>query len=134
MHITHTHTPPHNSALHIHTCTQTHTPCNFYNAIYICPEEYQRALRRKQCHCRGSFDEPTSKFCVACVTEAFDYLHGLGIIYRDLKPENLILDADGYLKLVRQVFILIVSCGIFLPQNCAIVANFFQFGGSCCFH
>ncbi|XP_048220129.1 cGMP-dependent protein kinase 2 isoform X2 [Perognathus longimembris pacificus] len=49
---------------------------------------------------RGSFDEPTSKFCVACVTEAFDYLHRLGIIYRDLKPENLILDAEGYLKLV----------------------------------
>ncbi|KAH0502312.1 cGMP-dependent protein kinase 2 [Microtus ochrogaster] len=83
---------------------------------------------------KGSFDEPTSKFCVACVTEAFDYLHGLGIIYRDLKPENLILDADGYLKLVRQVFLLIVSCGIFLPQNCAIVAISFQFGGSCCFH
>ncbi|XP_032190604.1 cGMP-dependent protein kinase 2 isoform X4 [Mustela erminea] len=49
---------------------------------------------------RGSFDEATSKFCVACVTEAFDYLHRLGIIYRDLKPENLILDAEGYLKLV----------------------------------
>ncbi|EPY76935.1 cGMP-dependent protein kinase 2 [Camelus ferus] len=49
---------------------------------------------------KGSFDEPTSKFCVACVTEAFDYLHRLGIIYRDLKPENLILDAEGYLKLV----------------------------------
>ncbi|KAM5338014.1 cGMP-dependent protein kinase 2 isoform 1-T2 [Glossophaga mutica] len=49
---------------------------------------------------RGSFDEPTSKFCVACVTEAFDYLHRLNIIYRDLKPENLILDAEGYLKLV----------------------------------
>ncbi|KAF5926720.1 hypothetical protein HPG69_001349, partial [Diceros bicornis minor] len=47
---------------------------------------------------RGSFDEATSKFCVACVTEAFDYLHRLGIIYRDLKPENLILDAEGYLK------------------------------------
>ncbi|KAG8515235.1 cGMP-dependent protein kinase 2 [Galemys pyrenaicus] len=49
---------------------------------------------------KGSFDESTSKFCVACVTEAFDYLHRLGIIYRDLKPENLILDAEGYLKLV----------------------------------
>ncbi|XP_025945459.1 cGMP-dependent protein kinase 2 isoform X4 [Apteryx rowi] len=49
---------------------------------------------------RGSFDESTTKFCVGCVTEAFDYLHHIGIIYRDLKPENLILDAEGYIKLV----------------------------------
>ncbi|NXQ86031.1 KGP2 kinase, partial [Nyctibius grandis] len=49
---------------------------------------------------RGSFDEATTKFCIGCVTEAFDYLHHIGIIYRDLKPENLILDAEGYIKLV----------------------------------
>ncbi|XP_069482666.1 cGMP-dependent protein kinase 2 isoform X2 [Ambystoma mexicanum] len=49
---------------------------------------------------RGSFDEPTCKFCVGCVMEAFDYLHQMGIIYRDLKPENLLLDAEGYIKLV----------------------------------
>ncbi|KAM6261557.1 cGMP-dependent protein kinase 2 [Porphyrio hochstetteri] len=49
---------------------------------------------------RGSFDEATTKFCLGCVTEAFDYLHHIGIIYRDLKPENLILDAEGYIKLV----------------------------------
>uniref|UniRef100_A0A8C9SVW3 cGMP-dependent protein kinase n=1 Tax=Scleropages formosus TaxID=113540 RepID=A0A8C9SVW3_SCLFO len=49
---------------------------------------------------QGSFDEHTAKFCVACVTEAFDYLHRNGVIYRDLKPENLLLDTEGYIKLV----------------------------------
>lgn len=50
--------------------------------------------------CRGSFDEPTAKFCVGCVTEAFEYLHRKGVLYRDLKPENLMLDTEGYIKLV----------------------------------
>lgn len=49
------------------------------------------------------FDEKTSKFVAACVVEAFDYLHTRGIIYRDLKPENLMIDADGYVKLVRNL-------------------------------
>jgi len=48
----------------------------------------------------GSFDETTSRFVVACVLEAFQYLHSKGIIYRDLKPENLLLDNRGYIKLV----------------------------------
>ncbi|XP_060520136.1 cGMP-dependent protein kinase, isozyme 1 isoform X2 [Cylas formicarius] len=49
---------------------------------------------------RGCFDDHTCRFIVACVTEAFEYLHNRGIIYRDLKPENLLLDCQGYVKLV----------------------------------
>ncbi|KAA0717300.1 cGMP-dependent protein kinase 2 [Triplophysa tibetana] len=60
---------------------------------------------------RGSFDEYTAKFCVGCVTEAFDYLHNNGIIYRDLKPENLMLDSDGYVKLVDFGFAKKLKCG-----------------------
>ncbi|CAG2186889.1 PRKG1 [Mytilus edulis] len=48
----------------------------------------------------GCFDEITARFCISCVIEAFRYLHDRGIIYRDLKPENLLLDNHGYVKLV----------------------------------
>ncbi|MBN3301111.1 cGMP-dependent protein kinase 2 [Amia ocellicauda] len=60
---------------------------------------------------RGSFDEHTAKFCIGCVTEAFDYLHRSGTVYRDLKPENLMLDSEGYVKLVDFGFAKKIGCG-----------------------
>ncbi len=50
---------------------------------------------------RGTFDDSMTRFYTGCVVEAFAYLHGKGIVYRDLKPENLLIDLRGYIKLVR---------------------------------
>lgn len=52
-------------------------------------------LRERTC-----FDDNAASFITACVIEALEYLHTRGIVFRDLKPENLLLDQRGYVKLV----------------------------------
>lgn len=46
------------------------------------------------------FSEEVTTFYAAEIVLALEHLHRQGIIYRDLKPENLLLTASGHLKLV----------------------------------
>ena len=45
------------------------------------------------------FNEIQTKFFIACVILALEYLHKNKIIHHDVKPENLILNTKGYVKL-----------------------------------
>uniref|UniRef100_A0A1I8EZT7 non-specific serine/threonine protein kinase n=1 Tax=Wuchereria bancrofti TaxID=6293 RepID=A0A1I8EZT7_WUCBA len=45
------------------------------------------------------FTEDDVKFYLAEIALALGHLHSLGIAYRDLKPENVLLDVDGHINL-----------------------------------
>lgn len=47
----------------------------------------------------GRFPEARATFYICEILLALHYLHGLNIIYRDLKPENVMLSGRGHVKI-----------------------------------
>lgn len=47
----------------------------------------------------GRFSKEFTKFYTGQIVLVIQYLHEKNIVYRDLKPENLLIAADGYLKI-----------------------------------
>lgn len=67
---------------------------------------------------RQFFKEDETRFYVSQVISAFNYLHMRDIIYRDLKPENMVFDAQGYVKIVDFGFAKVVPRGYVTMTVC----------------
>lgn len=47
----------------------------------------------------GKYSEENACFFASQIVLTFEYLHYLSIVYRDLKPENVLYDSNGYVKI-----------------------------------
>ncbi|KVH96675.1 serine/threonine-protein kinase D6PKL2-like [Cynara cardunculus var. scolymus] len=77
----------------------THFETDKFSCLVMefCPGGDLHTLRQRQ---PGKhFTEQAVKFYVAEVLLAMEYLHMLGIVYRDLKPENVLVREDGHIML-----------------------------------
>ena len=48
---------------------------------------------------KKTFSEQETKFFIANLILSLEYIHNQKIIHRDVKPENLVLDSNGYVRL-----------------------------------
>lgn len=71
---------------------------------YIAGGEVYSHLRTNEC-----FDPDTVRFYAAEVFMVFEELHKHNIVYRDLKPENLMFDSDGHIKFIDFGFAKIIE-------------------------
>jgi serine/threonine protein kinase len=78
---------------------------NIYMLLsYVPGGELFTHLRRAR-----QFTPDVTRFYLATIIMALKYLHSFNIIYRDLKPENLLLDSRGYLRLTDFGFAKVVD-------------------------
>ncbi|CAM9540241.1 unnamed protein product [Chrysoparadoxa australica] len=62
--------------------------------LELCPggELFQRLMKEKR------FSLDTAKFYAVEIFSALEYIHTAGFVYRDLKPENVVIDEIGHIK------------------------------------
>ncbi len=60
-------------------------------------------------HHVSRFTNETARFYTAEILLAFQHLHDFNIVYRDLKPENLLITRSGHIKITDFGFAKIVT-------------------------
>jgi serine/threonine protein kinase len=64
------------------------------NHLFVSTASIQQVLQKMG----KRMQETVAQFYVGCVVLALQHMHSKGIVYRDLKPENVVLDSMGYAK------------------------------------
>ncbi|KAL8940709.1 MAG: hypothetical protein Q9211_002148 [Gyalolechia sp. 1 TL-2023] len=101
---------------------------SLYMLLDYCPGgEVFRYLRAAQ-----KFDIDTARFYAAEIVLILEFLHNVqGIAYRDMKPENILIDAEGHLKLVDFGFAKKVETTVFdntLKPGHGMAVDWWAFG------
>lgn len=66
-----------------------------HDKLYMVMEYYSGGSMRQVLRRRGRFSIKRARFYLAEILLAIAHLHGLNILYRDLKLENIVVTADG---------------------------------------
>ncbi|GAA5963531.1 hypothetical protein JCM8115_003400 [Rhodotorula mucilaginosa] len=85
---------------HVHHPFVVNLFCTFQDEanLYMLLEFVQGGELFSHLRRAGRFSADVARFYVANLVLVLDHLHQQDIIYRDLKPENLLIGADGHIK------------------------------------
>eukprot|EP00947_MAST-08B_sp_MAST-8B-sp1_P003267 g3267.t1 len=78
-------------------CTHSDRDCLYMVMEFVLGGELYRYM---QTNAEFGLPLQDAQFYSASILDAFDYLHKRHIAYRDIKPENVLIDEDGYIKLI----------------------------------